>query len=219
MVSVIVPIYNVEKYLRMCVDSILNQTYGDLQIILVDDGSPDRCGEICDEYAKKDKRIEVIHKENGGLGYARNSGLELAKGEYVIFLDSDDWIDAGHIERLVAEAKKTNADVIVHGYKKCTDEGTVVNKAKLIKLGEFTDAINDVLYPMIAPGPDSPADETLPVSAWCKLYRLKIIKENNLQFVNEKECISEDIVFNLSFFPHCKKAVICDEYGLSLIHI
>lgn len=213
MVSVIVPIYNVEKYLCACIESILNQTYSDLQIILVDDGSPDRCGEICDEYAQKDKRIEVIHKENGGLGYARNSGLELARGEYVIFIDSDDWIDSNHIETLITTAHKTNADVVIHGFQKCTDDGKVLVKEELIQHGEFFNVVKDVLYPMIASGVDSPADRTLPVSTWCKMYRLAIIKDNGLQFVNEKECISEDIMFNLSYFPCCKRAVICGEYG------
>ena len=91
-ISIIVPVYNVEKYLSRCVDSILNQTFTDFECILVDDGSPDNCGKICDEYAKKDKRIRVIHKENGGLSDARNAGIDIAQGEYIGFVDSDDWI-------------------------------------------------------------------------------------------------------------------------------
>ena len=91
--SVIIPIYKVEQYLRQCVDSVLAQTYTDVEIILVDDGSPDSCPAICDEYAKKDSRIKVIHKPNGGLSDARNAGLDMAQGEYVLFLDSDDWWD------------------------------------------------------------------------------------------------------------------------------
>ncbi|OUQ56652.1 hypothetical protein B5E58_10530, partial [Tyzzerella sp. An114] len=92
-ISVIVPIYNVEKYLNRCVDSIINQTYKNLEIILVDDGSPDNCGKICDEYAKKDNRIKVVHKENGGVSSARNVGLNIATGDYIGFVDGDDWID------------------------------------------------------------------------------------------------------------------------------
>lgn len=91
-ISVIVPIYNVEKYICRCVDSILNQTFTDFECILVDDGSPDNCGRICDEYAKKDRRVKVVHKKNGGLSDARNAGIEVAQGEYLGFVDSDDWI-------------------------------------------------------------------------------------------------------------------------------
>ena len=93
-VSIIVPVYKVEKYLRKCIDSIINQTLKDIEIILVDDGSPDNCGKICDEYAAKDTRIKVIHKENGGLSSARNAGMEVAEGEYIGFVDSDDWIES-----------------------------------------------------------------------------------------------------------------------------
>ena len=107
-ISVIVPIYNVEKYLNRCVDSILNQTFNDFECILVDDGSPDNCGEICDDYAKKDKRIRVIHKENGGLSDARNAGIEIAKGEYLSFIDSDDWIHPQMLEILYYTAINNN---------------------------------------------------------------------------------------------------------------
>ena len=99
-VSIIVPIYNVEKYLHRCVDSIINQSHKDLEIILVDDESPDKCPEMCDEYAKQDSRVKVIHKKNGGLGYARNSGLEIATGEYVAFIDSDDYVEPDMVEKL-----------------------------------------------------------------------------------------------------------------------
>lgn len=89
-ISIIIPIYNVEKYLKRCIDSIVNQTYKNTEIILVNDGSPDNCGEICDEYAKIDSRIKVIHKENGGLSSARNAGIDISSGEYIMFVDSDD---------------------------------------------------------------------------------------------------------------------------------
>ena len=93
LISIIVPVYNVEQYLSRCVDSLVNQTYHNIEIILVDDGSPDRSGEICDEYAKKDKRVKVIHQSNGGLSDARNTALDIAKGDYLMFVDSDDWIE------------------------------------------------------------------------------------------------------------------------------
>ena len=105
-ISIIVPIYNVEKYLDRCVRSLCNQTLQDIEIILVDDQSPDDCPRMCDEYAKQDSRIIVIHKKNGGLGYARNSGMKVATGEYVAFVDSDDYVDLDMFESMYNSAKK-----------------------------------------------------------------------------------------------------------------
>lgn len=106
-VSIIVPVYNVEKYLDRCMQSLLNQTLSDIEIIMVDDGSPDRCPQMCDEYAAKDRRVRVIHKENGGLGLARNTGLDAATGEYVAFVDSDDFTSVEAYENLLKRLKKT----------------------------------------------------------------------------------------------------------------
>lgn len=111
MISVIVPVYNVGLYLNQCIDSILKQTYRDLEILLIDDGSPDRCKEICDEYAKKDHRIRLFHTENKGLSAARNLGLREAKGEYIGFVDSDDWIEPNMYENLLRQIEKTNTDI------------------------------------------------------------------------------------------------------------
>lgn len=113
LVSVIIPIYKVEKYLRQCVDSIIDQTYHKLEIILVDDGSPDNCGTICDGYVKKDERIQVIHQKNGGLSAARNAGLDIAKGDYIFFVDSDDWIANDTIQKMLAKYEETNADLVL----------------------------------------------------------------------------------------------------------
>jgi glycosyltransferase involved in cell wall biosynthesis len=110
-ISIIVPIYNVEQYLHKCIDSILSQTFKDFELILVDDGSPDNCGEICDEYAAKDKRVKVIHKANGGLSDARNAGLNIVKGDYIGFVDSDDWIESNMYEVLLKLCINNKADV------------------------------------------------------------------------------------------------------------
>ncbi len=126
LVSVIVPIYKVEKYLGKCVDSIINQTYKNLEIILVDDGSPDNSGKICDEYAKKDNRIKVIHKENGGLSSARNAGLDVATGEFIAFVDSDDRIHLDFVEKLYRAIKEENADIA-----SCYVESFIENKNKI----------------------------------------------------------------------------------------
>jgi hypothetical protein len=115
LVSVIIPVYKVEDYLAECVDSVINQTYRNLEIILVDDGSPDGCGAMCDAYAAQDKRVRVLHKENGGLSSARNAGLEVMTGEWVLFVDSDDWIDLDTLETLL-NRKDERADIIEFGY-------------------------------------------------------------------------------------------------------
>ena len=117
LVSVIVPIYNVEQYLERCIKSIQNQTYRNLEILLVDDGSPDRCGEICDRYAAEDERIKVIHKENGGLSDARNYGIAEAKGEYLLLVNSDDWIHTQMVELLISLIKKNSARISICGYQ------------------------------------------------------------------------------------------------------
>lgn len=123
LISVIVPIYNVENYLRKCVDSIINQTYKNLEIILVDDGSPDNCGKICNEYAQHDSRVKVIHKENGGLSDARNAGIDMAEGEYLAFVDSDDYIAEDMIEKLYKQLMKDNSDMSLCSFKYFDESG------------------------------------------------------------------------------------------------
>lgn len=122
LVSVIIPVYKVEKYLNRCVDSIINQTYKNIEVILVDDGSPDKCGEICDEYAKNDERIVVIHKENGGVSQARNVGVAACHGEYVSFVDSDDYVSSDYIEHLYKLIVESGAEVAIGNFRKTTGE-------------------------------------------------------------------------------------------------
>ena len=117
-VSIIVPIYKVEDYIRECIDSILAQTYPYFELILVDDGSPDNCGRICDDYAKGDNRIKVVHKVNGGISSARNAGLEVAKGEWIMHVDGDDWIEPDMIESLIEAAQVTGADLVFGDFMK-----------------------------------------------------------------------------------------------------
>ena len=138
LISVIIPIYNVEKYICKCVDSILRQSYANIEIILVDDGSPDNCGVICDEYEKKDRRVQVIHKENGGLSSARNIGLEKATGEYVVFVDSDDWIEGTYIEKLYYRLKENKADIAVPAFCLCYENGTQMVDSRISKCTDYT---------------------------------------------------------------------------------
>lgn len=127
LISIIIPVYNVENYIYRCVDSVLGQTYTNLEIILVDDGSPDSCGQICDEYAQKDNRIKVIHKENGGLSDARNHGIDAATGEWLFFLDSDDWIHPQSMEKLYEAAEKNKVSVSMCGYLQTEGDNPIVD--------------------------------------------------------------------------------------------
>ena len=137
-VSVVVPIYNVEKYLNKCIDSIINQTYKNLEIILVDDGSLDNCPKICDSYQKEDNRIKVIHKENGGLSDARNAGIEIATGKYICFIDSDDFISKEYIDTLYKMCIKHNADIAECDYIKFKDEKDIIEDEGILQEQEYT---------------------------------------------------------------------------------
>lgn len=159
-VSVIVPIYDVEDYLSKCVDSIINQTYKNLEIILVDDGGKDKCPEICDEYAGKDSRIKVIHKKNGGLSDARNAGIDIAKGEYLVFIDSDDWVETTMVEHLLDACKKYNVKLAACG--RYITDGTVINGTAYEGTeGVYSseEALNEIL-----------SGKSLDVAAWDKIY-------------------------------------------------
>ena len=133
MISIIVPVYDVEPYIHQCIDSIINQTYKDLEILLIDDGSPDNCGAICDEYAKQDSRIRVFHTENKGLSAARNLGLKEAKGEYIGFVDSDDWIEPDMYEVLLRELEENEANVCICGhYAEYADKISALHPSKAV---------------------------------------------------------------------------------------
>ena len=131
--SILTPVYKVEKYLNACIDSVLNQTYGDFELILVDDGSPDNSGKICDDYAQKDSRIKVIHKENGGLISARREAVKHASGEYCVFLDSDDFVENNILEILFAKISEHNCDVVCYGYNKVDQHGAFLHSSEDIK--------------------------------------------------------------------------------------
>lgn len=139
LVSVIVPVYNVEKYIKKCLNSIINQTYKNLEIILVDDGSPDNCPQICDEYAKKDSRIKVIHKANGGLSDARNAGVAASTGEYIGFVDSDDYIEPNMYERLYELINENNADISLCAVQKEDERGNSISQFTTDIVGMFED--------------------------------------------------------------------------------
>lgn len=206
-ISVIIPIYNVEKYLDRCMSSILNQTFTDLEIIMVDDGSPDGCPEMCDAYAKKDARIKVVHKKNSGLGMARNSGLDVATGDFVAFCDSDDYIDKRMYEVLYSEAIKNNCDAVYSGFNYISTDGrkTVLIENDKTVFWDTPSQVKDFYLSLIANGPNIKASRQYEMSVCKCIFKRSIIEENHVRFMSERECGSEDIVFDIDLLPHARK--------------
>ena len=174
LVSIIIPVYNVNNYLRRCLDSVVGQTYQKLEIILVDDGSTDNSGKICDEYAQIDNRIIVVHKINGGLSDARNVGIDIASGKYIAFIDSDDFVSTKYIQILLEEIMKKNADIAICKYVKGSRDDFVKenNKKRKIKCFKSVEMLKNWhgKYKHV---------ETV---AWNKLYKLSLFKENNISY-------------------------------------
>ncbi|GAB6393520.1 MAG: glycosyltransferase family 2 [Treponematales bacterium] len=200
-ISIIVPVYNVEPYLRRCLDSVLAQTFTDWECVIVDDGSPDGCPAICDEYAARDSRIRVIHKQNAGLGFARNSGLEIAAGEFVAFVDSDDFVDAAMYEALYRTAREYRLDTVYCGLFFFRDEH---HKTPRKEVDEFTifrgrQEVDAFLLDYIGPEPSFPVNHKYMKAVWRALYSRELIKNNHLEFYSEKEIASEDILFSIDY--------------------
>lgn len=191
MVSVIVPVYNVENVLHYCIDSILNQSYTDFELLLIDDGSTDRSGDICEKYAVKDTRIRVVHKENGGVSSARNFGIDNANGEYICFVDSDDYLEPDYLEILLAVKQEyPDSHNIWCGFNVVSDyEKTVtqINVDSSDDISVYTINRFMVLY-----------QKWLIQQPWNKLYSTGLIKENNICF-QEDLSLGEDILFNLDY--------------------
>lgn len=189
-ISVIVPVYNVEQYLRRAIESVLRQTYQDLEIILVDDGSPDACGNICDEYKELDSRIIVIHKANGGLSSARNAGLDIATGDYIAFLDSDDVFLPEMLEELLQLAESREADIVQCGFFRFSNEIKRDNYSNNIECLDSLVALQHI-------------DEPVYMAAWNKLYRRKLFAD--IQFPDGK--IHEDVGCTYKLFYQSSKIV------------
>lgn len=179
-ISVIVPVYKVEQYLHRCIDSILSQSFTDFELLLIDDGSPDNCGKICDEYTQKDSRVRVFHKPNGGVSSARNLGLDNAKGEWVAFIDSDDYISVDYLEELCSYKENTNSDLVAISRKLDeTHSSVTLHREKFSLL--FS------LYKF---------DKFCP--PWGKIFRKDIIERYNLKF-NTEIHLGEDLMFVLFY--------------------
>lgn len=186
-ISISVPVYNVERYLRQCLDSLLAQTLQDIQIVLVDDGSTDSSGRICDEYADRDARIMVIHKANGGLASARQAALEVAKGEYFCACDADDWVEPDMYERMYQLAQQSGADVVSCDYYANYPDGREIAHRYGKKLEDRTDLLDDVLK------------DLLPHMIWNKLFKRDLFSRYNIEW--EKGInMGEDLLMSLKLF-------------------
>lgn len=214
-ISVIIPVYKVEKYLRQCLDSVVGQTYKNLEIIVIDDGSPDNCGAICDEYTK-DTRVQVIHKQNGGLSAARNDGIARATGDWITFVDSDDWLDPDYYAGFMAELAGPEVDILcaagaVYEYgdrrvlmRSIPDPGVFSGRAEMDMMMART-LTNK--YDM-----EGPKRAKLFGAPWDKLYRMRLIRAHSLRF-DTSLSPSEDILFNFCAFDCACAAQGCTVTG------
>lgn len=200
LISFIIPVYNVEKYLQQCVDSVLAQSYRNIEVILVDDGSTDGSVDICDSYADRDKRIQVIHKKNGGASSARNEGLRFAHGTYIAFIDSDDYISPFMIEKLLLAIQNMNADLAMCYFSYTDEDGKITNNfVDKTRIGEYE---TDELLRVLASG------WTLGILVWNKLFK-KSLFDKGIRFVEGK--IAEDEIIAHHLFSQVKKAVVISD--------
>ncbi|MCP3029193.1 glycosyltransferase family 2 protein [Halobacillus sp. A5] len=200
-VSVIVPIYKVEKYIHRCIDSILTQSYQKLEIILVDDGSPDRCGEIANQYADKDPRVKALHKENGGLSDARNFGMKHVTGEFTMFVDSDDWLEPQAIDHMIHHMLAFKADVIQSAFYYAHKDHLLFDQRYYSKNGDLLIYDNEkLMYELVK-------NETVKNFAWGKLYRTELIRD--LEF--EKGVLFEDVFWAHNVMHRVRTFIVLNE--------
>lgn len=201
LISIIVPVYGVEKYLNKCVESLINQKNVEIEIILVDDGSPDKCPEICDLWAKKDQRIKVIHKENGGLSDARNAGLKIAKGQYIAFVDSDDWIDYSLYHTLLETLKRTKSDIASCKIEKVWENKEIPfieNNSCEYKLYDSEKALTELI-----------TDGDVQQVVWNKLYRRNVLSD----ILFEVGKYNEDEFWTYQVLGNANRIVVVDYVG------
>lgn len=202
LISIVVPIYKVEKYLAKCVESIMSQSYRNIELILVDDGSPDSCPQICDKYKNKDSRIKVIHKQNGGLSDARNAGLKIATGEWITFIDSDDYVGVNFLKNLYFAATSMDADISMCDYKSVFDNAGQEKKATYTEVFSNVKSLEKIYHPQI---------HGMEFVAWGKLYRTDLFKKNNIEYPVGK--IHEDTFTTYRLIYAAKKIVFTNYIG------
>lgn len=213
-VSAIVPVYNVEQYVHQCLDTLLAQTYPLEEIVLVDDGSTDSSGVVCDEYAAAHEHVTAVHKKNAGLGYARNTGLDSITREcdYIMFVDSDDWLEDDAVEYLVRALGNESVDCVIGGHTKKTSEGKTVFEFRL-ENGRFEGSdVREKLLPRLC-GSMPSLHDSVPMSAWSALYKREMLVKKHLRFPSEREVISEDFVFKFNVLLNSTSVILCDFVG------
>ena len=204
LISIIVPVYNVEQYLEECIVSLVNQTYKNIEIIIINDGSTDLSGELCEKFAKYDERIKVIHKKNAGLGLARNTGLEYVNGKYVTFMDSDDFADSDLIEKLYTSIISNDADTCIGGFKRVNDDKNILYEEIYENTTYDRDGVvNNLLIRMLGSCPEK--SDAIRMSVWNVLFSVEIIRNNNLKFCSERKFISEDLMFDIDYYLYSNK--------------
>lgn len=215
-ISVIVPVYNVERYLEQCVRSILGQSYPVLEVLLVDDGSTDGSGELCDRLSSKNNRVRTVHKENAGLGFARNTGLDNLRPEttHVMFVDSDDWLEPGMVATFARAIEDTGADCVLGGFTKRDGEGIPQFEFKLEDAVWEGDELSTGFVPRVC-GSAPEASDSIPMSACSSLFKKTNIDEHSLRFPSEREVISEDFVFKYRYLRTCSKVATTSCVGYS----
>ncbi len=221
LISIVIPVYNVEEYLDRCLDSVVNQTYKNLEILLIDDGSTDSSSKICDDWAARDKRIKVIHKKNAGLGMARNTGIENATGNYICFFDSDDYVDLEIINRAYLLIKKESADITIFGLSCIDNEGNFTKKFEL--KGDqkvfFGKDVQDFFLPDLINSRSKEIKlQGLSLSACVCLFDLNLIKRVGWRFVSEKEILSEDSYSLIALYQYINKVAVLDKAGYYYCH-
>jgi glycosyltransferase involved in cell wall biosynthesis len=215
LISVIVPIYNSEKYLERCVKSIQSQTYFNLEIILVNDGSTDNSLSLCKKFEREDCRVKVINKKNAGQGLARNDGLKIATGEYITFVDSDDWIGEDHIYNLYNCIVRSNSDAVLGNHIWVDINGNRTTKMLALQEGSYKGdrLLQEIILPLIGANLHDSNDIIVNSSVSMNLYRRNIISDNKIEFISERFAIAEDFFFNLDFFCHSSQIDFCKEQG------
>jgi len=211
-ITVVVPVYNVEKYLRCCIESLLNQSKKAYEIILVDDGSIDSSGIICDEYTNREDNIRVIHKKNEGLGLTRNCGIREAQGDFITFVDADDFCDIDYLEKFEKIVLKNKCDTCKTSYKRVDINGKYLYGHDVCE-GEFIgDEIRNELIPRFI-GSSPKIKDSITMSSCDTLYSLKIIRDYQVEFPSEREWISEDLIFNIEYYSHAEKVNVSNYQG------
>lgn len=198
-ISVIIPVYNVEKYLNRCLKTVVEQTLKEIEIILIDDGSNDSSLKICQQYKNNDSRIKIFSKKNEGLGLTRNYGINKASGEYIAFLDSDDYIELDFYEKLYKNIKKNNTDAVFGNIKLCTKNGQIRQNDVIPFKNKIVTAKKYIYNLLHVPDKLEYGKKYMGMCVWRALYKRKIIEKNQIKFESERKYISEDILFNIDF--------------------